>query len=113
MELLINLLHWAPKQDFNDDQNTEFNFLPKKSDVENESERLIKNVEYILEQCCNMAVREVLNYDFPKYYITKRNAYVDAAVVAVPELKDSLLGYLDIRNVDDVEYKKSNSFNDI
>lgn len=24
MELLINLLHWAPKQDYNDDQNTKF-----------------------------------------------------------------------------------------
>ena len=48
MELLINLLHWAPKQDYNDDQNTEFGISLKKNDVENESDRLIKNAEYIL-----------------------------------------------------------------
>ena len=107
MELLINLLHWAPKQDYNDDQNTEFGLSLKKNDVENESDRLIKNAEYILEQCCNMTVREEFDEGFPKYYITKRNAHVDVAVVAVPELKDVLLGYLDIRNADDVEYKKA------
>lgn len=107
MELLINLLHWAPKQDYNDDQNTEFGLSLKKNDVENESDRLIKNAEYILEQSCNMTVREEFDEGFPKYYITKRNAHVDVAVVAVPELKDVLLGYLDIRNADDVEYKKA------
>lgn len=68
---------------------------------------MIQNAEYILEQCCNMKVREEENEDFPKYYITKRNIHVDAAVVAIPELKDVLLGYLDIRNSDDVEYKKA------
>lgn len=107
MELLINLLHWAPQQDYIDDRNTEFGFALKKNEVETESDRLITNAEYILEQCCNMTVRDEYDEDFPKYYITKRNAHVDAAVVAVPELKDILLGYLDMRNSDDVEYKKS------
>jgi len=107
LELLINLLHWAPKQDFNDDRNVEFGFALKKNDVENETDRLIKNAEYLLEQCCNMMIREQEDDEFPKYFITKRNARVDAAVVAVPELSDTLLGYMDIRNEDDLEYKKA------
>lgn len=107
LELLINILHWAPKQDINDDQNTEFSISFKKNDVENEAERLLGNAEYLLEQCCNMTVREVEDDKFPKYYITKRNARIDAAVMAAPDLSDVLLSYLDIRNADDIEYKKS------
>lgn len=107
LELLINLLHWAPKQDFNDNRNAEFGFAFKKNDVENETDRLIKNAEYLLEQCCNMTVRKQEEDEFPKYFITKRNVRVDAAVVAVPELMDTLLGYLDIRNEDDLEFKKA------
>lgn len=107
LELLINILHWAPKQDFNDDKNNEFNILFKKNDVENEAKRLIENAECLLEQCCNMTVRKVEDDKFPKYFITKRNARIDAAVAVVPELSDVLLGYLDIRNADDIEYKKA------
>lgn len=107
LELLINLLHWAPKQDYIDNRNSEFVISLKKNDVENESSRLIHNAEYILEQCCNMKVREDPNVDFPKYFITKRNSYVDAALIAVPELSDSLLGYFDVRNEGDIEYKKN------
>lgn len=106
MELVINLLHWAPKQDFNDDQNMDFNLSFKKNDVENEAERLIGNAEYLLEQCCNMTVREVADEKFPKYLISMRNARVEGAVLAVPELSNVLLGYLDIRNSDNIEYKK-------
>ena len=54
-----------------------------------------------------MTVREVEDDKFPKYYITKRNARIDAAVMAAPDLSDVLLSYLDIRNADDIEYKKS------
>ena len=107
LELLINLLHWSPKQDSNDDKNTDYSISFKKNDVEIESDRLIQNAEYLLEQCCNMTVREEKDEACPKYYITKRNAYVDNAVVTIPELKDVLLGYLDIRNTDDIEYKIS------
>ena len=107
LELLINLLHWAPKQDFNDNRNTDFDFALKKNNVENETLRMIENAEYLLEQCCNMKIREENSVDFPKYHITKRNVHVDSAVIAVPELKDILLGYFDIRNSDDLEYKKS------
>lgn len=107
LELLINLLYWAPKQDFNDDQNTDFSIALKKNDVENETGRLIGNAEYLLEQCCNMTIREAEDDEFPKYYITKRNSHVDGAVIAVPELSDVLLGYMDVRNADDIEYKKS------
>lgn len=106
LELLINLLHWAPKQDFNDDRNVEFGFALKKNDVENETDRLIRNAEYLLEQCCNMIVREQEDEEFPKYFITKRNAQVDAAIDAVPDLAEALLGYYDIRNADNRTYKE-------
>lgn len=67
---------------------------------------MISNAEYILEQCCNMKIRKEEDDEFPKYYITKRNATVDSAAVSVPELADVLLGYYDIRNVDNIEAKK-------
>ena len=107
LELLINLLYWAPKQDSDDNQNAEFSFCLKKNDVENESERLIGNAKHLLEQCCNMTIRKEDDECFSKYFITKRNAQIDVAVVAVPELKDVLLGYMDFRNKDDIEYKKA------
>lgn len=107
LELLINILHWAPKQDYNDSHNNPFSIAFKKNDVEIEAGRLIENAEYLLEQCCNMRVREVDDDEFPKYYITKRDSHVDAAVVAAPTMSDVLLGYLDIRNAEDVEYKKA------
>lgn len=107
LELFINLLYWAPKQFCIDNSNFEFDNLFNKNDVEFESKRLIQNATHILEQCCNMAIREEDDDPFPKYYITRRNTHVDSAVIAVPELKDVLLGYLDIRNKDDAQYKES------
>lgn len=104
LELLINLLHWAPKQNTNDCSGFDISFI--KNEVKNEAERLIENTEYLLEQCCNMTVREVDDDEFPKYYITKRSAQVDAAVEMVPDLSDVLLGYWDIRNADDSAYKE-------
>lgn len=106
LELIMNLLHWAPKQDRIDNTNAEFTFPLIANDVENESERLIQNAEYILEQCCNMMVREESGAVCPKYIITKRNVHVDVAVTLVPELSDVLLGYFDVRNEDDLEFKK-------
>lgn len=106
LELLINLLYWAVKQDYMDDKNCDFSVSFKKNDVENESNRLIKNVEYILEQCCNMRIREEQDDEFPKYHITKRNASVDEAVISAPQLSDALLGYYDVRNADNVDAKK-------
>ena len=106
-ELLINLLNWAPQQDSNDLKDLQFDLSFKKNDVQNETERMLANAEYILEQCCNMAIRVEANEIFPKYYITKRNAKVDAAVIAVPKLSDTLLAYFDIRNDDDLDFKRS------
>ena len=107
LELIINLLHWALKQDYNDYQNTEFSISLKKNDLKDETERLLHNAAYILEQCCNMTIREEACSGFPKYYITKRSALVDVAVVATPELSEILLGYLDMRNAENVEFKKT------
>lgn len=108
MELFINLLHWAPEQYYKDTSDDVFSLSFQKNNVEKESERLIDNAKYILEQCCNMRIREVSNGDsFPQYRIIKRSAKVDSAVEAVPELSDILLGYLDIRNADSREYKEA------
>lgn len=106
LELLVNLLYWSVKQDEIDNKNNDFTILFEKKDIVNESARLISNAEYILEQCCNMKIREEQDDEFPKYHITKRNVSIDAAVIAVPELSDVLLGYYDIRNADDLEKKK-------
>ena len=105
LELLINLLHWAPKQDSNDQQDMDFSVFNR--GVETEANRMLTNAAYILEQCCNMRIREEYDETFPKYYVYKRDEKIDAAVVAVPKLGDVLLGYLDIRNEDNLEYKQS------
>ena len=107
LELYINLLYWAPKQDFQDNESDVLSFSWKKDNISNETKRLLQNIEYMLEQCCNMSIREIDDDIFPMYRITKRNAYADAAVEAVPELSEVLLGYFDIRNEDDLEYKKT------
>ncbi|MGL0865070.1 hypothetical protein ACSTB5_05170 [Faecalibacterium duncaniae] len=106
-ELLINLLYWAVQQDYIDDKNCDFSLSFAKNDVENESNRLIKNAKYILEQCCNMKIREEQDDEFPKYYITKRNVSIDEAAISVPRLADVLLGYYDVRNADNVDAKKA------
>lgn len=106
LELYLNLLHWAPYQDTKDSQRTALVSLNKSNVITEESKRLIINLEYILEQCCNMRVREEDGEKAVKYFITKRNSVVDATVEMVPELSNVLLGYLDIRNEKDVIFKK-------
>ena len=107
MELIINLLHWAPHQDFADDQECEFDLAFKKNRVRIESERLLTNAAYILEKGCNMMIREISDGKNTQYVITKRDSDVDAAITSVPMLSDVLLGYLDVRNAEDLEYKES------
>lgn len=107
MELIINLLHWAPHQDFADDKECEFELALRKNNVYIESDRLLNNAAYILEKGCNMMIREIQDGKNVQYIITKRDPDVDAAVSAVPELSDVLLGYLDVRNNDDIDYKES------
>lgn len=106
LELYLNLLYWAPHQYKLDCQRTTFGALNMSNEIADESQRLITNLEYILEQCCNMRVREEKGKGVVKYCISKRDPVVDAAVVCVPELSSVLLGYLDIRNKNDISYKK-------
>lgn len=98
MELLVNLLHFAIKM--NDRDRIPYVFNMASDDMAKETERMIQNADYILEQCCNMQVR-IVDYDEgieePRYLICKRDAYIDATVEVVPELADVLLGYMDIR----------------
>lgn len=104
LELLINLLYWAPEQNDLDDTRADVIFGDR-DEIKNETERLIENAEYILEQSCNMRIREERNKKFSKYYITRRNITVDLAVSAVPELSNVLLGYYDLRNEDNLDSK--------
>ncbi len=55
LELIVNLLYWAPMQDQNDCNPLMkgFNF---DSEIKRESERLIDNVEYLIESCCDMKI---------------------------------------------------------
>lgn len=108
MELLINLLHFANKMDEMDRNHLEISWGTS-DDMQKETGRLLQNADYILEQCCNMQVR-LGDYkegiSEPQYYICKRDADVDAAVESAPELANLLLGYMDVRNEKDKEYKE-------
>ena len=50
MELLINLLYWAVEQEDLDSKKDVFSVLYERKDVESDTERMISNAEYILEQ---------------------------------------------------------------
>ena len=94
LELYVNLLYWAPKQDYADDRDSNIGISFKKNDVEKEANRFLDNIRYMLEQCCNMYIRKKDEDLCPKYFITKKSAIVDAAAISEPELSDILLSYL-------------------
>lgn len=100
LELIVNLLYWAIEMDKSD---TGLSYYSETSELEEESDRLLDNAESILERCCNMRIREEDTEPFPRYYITRRNVTIDAAVLTAPELSDLLLGYYDIRNDDNLD----------
>lgn len=102
-ELLLNLLHWAPTYDRNRADMLSFD---DSSTIVEECARCIDNIEYNLEMV-NMRVRSIDIGKTPQYVISKRDANVDAAIEAVPELSETLLSYLDIRNRNDEDAKKT------
>lgn len=105
MELFFNLLRWAPEHDkrLENPLNLRLDAIPLESSLN----PYIENIQYILERC-NMSVRErIVKAGFPQYIITKRDANVDAVIEEVPELSESLLSYLDIRNQNDEMVKKT------
>ena len=106
MELLINLLHWASKQIGDEHADDPYFFQFEYEDIMKEVDRLLLNAETILELSCNMQIREIKGNP-PKYIITKRDAIVDAVIDKNHELANDLLGYLDIRNKQDIKYKES------
>lgn len=108
LELLINLLKWAPILDFEEDEDDsyEYRYSEKITQMERETGRILENITYILEKCSNMRIREDDRYKPSKYYITRRDSKVDITIEAAPELAHILLGYMDIRNEDDLKYKK-------
>lgn len=104
IELLINLLHWAPEYE------NKTKWLPDLTidggeSFDDKCDQYIENIEYILEKS-NMHVREIDADTFPQYVIGKRDVDVDTVLEAVPELSEALLSYLDIRNQKDEAAKK-------
>ena len=102
-ELFLNLLHWAPTYEQNKLGSISFEFG---STVRDECARCIENIEYKLEMV-NMRVREIATGATPQYVISKRDVNVDAVIEAVPELSETLLSYLDVRNRNDEDAKKA------
>lgn len=102
-ELFLNLLHWAPTYDRN---RAEMFSFDDSSTIVEECVRCIENIEYKLEMV-NMRVREITTGETPQYVISKRDADVDAVIESVPELSEALLSYLDVRNRNDENAKKS------
>lgn len=102
-ELFLNLLHWAPSYD---SSRADMFSLGDSSTVDEECARCIENIEYKLEMV-NMRVRKITMKGTPQYVISKRDAQVDAVIEAVPELSETLLSYLDVRNQNDEDAKKA------
>ena len=105
LELLLNLLHWAPPNEKLSAGPFDVNF-GEASQLEKECTRCIENIEYFLTHI-NMRVREKNVAPFPQYAISKRDAQVDAVIEAVPDLSEALLSYLDIRNQNDMGVKEA------
>ena len=53
-----------------------------------------------------MTIREITDSVFSECHIMKRSVRVDTTVIAVSQLGETLLGYDDIRNADDLDFKK-------
>lgn len=104
LELLFNLLKWAPTYDSNF-SNT-FSALVWECDVRQVCDRFIENIIFILEQN-NMAVRESGKGALLQFRIYKRRVEVDAALEYAPSIAEVLLSYYDIRNERDEDYKKN------
>lgn len=98
-ELLINLLQWV--------------FIHEKTyclkysvTVSSEFQRCFENIDFLLEQL-NWVIREKhVKNNFPQYIITKRDVDVDSVLATVPELSETLLSYLDVRNQNDIWAKR-------
>ena len=99
LELFLNLLHWVPNYK-KEIQSPLEQALSDVSMPDYDCKRLIENVEWILDRV-NMQVRISGENMLPKYVVCKRDADVDAVLESVPELSESLLSYLDIRNRND------------
>ncbi|CBK75289.1 hypothetical protein CIY_27140 [Butyrivibrio fibrisolvens 16/4] len=106
LELIINLLYWAPIHEASGGSAFSHKMFFGETDIEKESERIIKNIEYVLDECCNMVVQEECA-ETNKYYIRMKNAQAEVVAATIPELEELVLSYLDMRKEDDVEYKKS------
>ena len=101
LELYVNLLHWMPAYD----HNTTGFISGFDSNVADGCGLFLQNIAALLEKC-NWTVREKKMKDYIQYIITKRDAGVDAVLEQAPELSETLLEYLDLRNAKDLEAKR-------
>ena len=102
LELYYNAMMWGIECDAD---TFERRFDHKYTPVDDYIYPLIENIEYILEKL-NYNIREKKLKSFSQYIITRRDTAVDCAVIAEPKLKEVLLGYYDLRNAKDEEYKR-------
>ena len=107
LELIINLLYYSPE--FERVMRTKaifgYDFL-NVNRVNDKCTRCIEDITFILEQI-NMKIREQRTEgSVPQFFITKRDVDVDITIESVPELKDIILSYLDIRNSNDIDTKR-------
>ena len=105
LELILNLLHWTPiyRKQLNAFSTLD---IVEGLNTSDECKRCIENIEFILEGI-NMQVREINGPKGKMYTVRKRDIDVDAVLETVPELSDTLLSYLDIRNQKDEAAKKA------
>lgn len=102
-ELYYNAMMWGIDCDSNTyDRRFDHKYVP----VDDYIYPLLENIDYILEKC-DYRIREIKQKECTQYIITKRNVAIECAVISEPRLKDALLGYYDLRNIKNEEYKRT------
>ena len=106
LEVIINLLHYIPYYliDVGILDSYDHHTI---SQLNIELEHYYENIDSLLEGI-NLKVVEKHQDSLPtQYRLVKRDADVDSVVNVVPELADLLLSYIDIRNIHNLNNKKS------
>lgn len=96
LELIANLLSPTVERI---EQNYDYDTCER---VNSAAKKVTENIIWILEKA-NMQLSVIDD----KHIIRKRDVDVDATLEVAPELSEVLLGYLDFRNQDDTNYKRT------
>ena len=103
-ELLVNILYYAIEYESKMPKLPVL-FSSNSSSTEVVLHQYLENIEYILEQN-NLRIRKEDDSEGVRYFISKRNETVDSVIESNPEIADILLSYLDVRNSNDIDFKK-------